>query len=378
LNAKLESKLAGIGTIAPSRSGHGYSRLTGTGIRAPNEALDDEYRACATSDQVIADFGEVRPFSNIRRAAARHIDAPSALSCPDMPSTVERKGIDAAVYSGGPPHPGRRALHALAASGGSVTASDAGATFRALRRSAGILGRTARTGGDGVRDALGAPGFGGIERGHRSRHRCPAYLDRNIVNGKCARRWMASGGTTMRSARAYALALAVAAAQAAGAATVTIEAERDGDGINIRASAVLNADGATAWRVLTDYNRYTEFIPDLRSSRVAARRGATVTVEQSGDAALWWFRIPLNITFEVNESPPSRLQSRAVAGTLRALTSSYALMPAANGTRLDYVGRIAPGFELFGRIEQTAVEQNIARQFQALADEIERQAAAAR
>jgi hypothetical protein len=98
LNAKLESKLAGIGTIAPPRSGHGYSSiLTGTGIRAPNEALDDEYRACATYDQVIADFGEVPPFSDIRRAAARHIDAPSALSCPDMPSTVERKGIDAAV-----------------------------------------------------------------------------------------------------------------------------------------------------------------------------------------------------------------------------------------------------------------------------------------
>ena len=27
---------------------------------------------------------------------------------------------------------------------------------------------------------------------------------------------------------------------------------------------LLNADGATAWRVLTDYNRYPEFIPDLR------------------------------------------------------------------------------------------------------------------
>jgi hypothetical protein len=48
-------------------------------IRALREALDDEYRAWATYDQVIADFGEVRPFSNIREAEARHIEALRAL-----------------------------------------------------------------------------------------------------------------------------------------------------------------------------------------------------------------------------------------------------------------------------------------------------------
>jgi hypothetical protein len=44
-------------------------------IRALHEALDDEYRALATYDQVIADFGEVKPFSHIRDAEARHIEA---------------------------------------------------------------------------------------------------------------------------------------------------------------------------------------------------------------------------------------------------------------------------------------------------------------
>jgi len=49
--------------------------LTALEIRALHEALEDEYRAWATYDQVIADFGEVRPFSNIREAEARHIEA---------------------------------------------------------------------------------------------------------------------------------------------------------------------------------------------------------------------------------------------------------------------------------------------------------------
>jgi hypothetical protein len=185
-----------------------------------------------------------------------------------------------------------------------------------------------------------------------------------------------SGGTTASLVVAFALALVVSAAQPADAATITISTERHGNTIDVHASVVLNADAATAWRVLTDYNRYTDFIPDLRVSRVVARRGATVTVEQSGDATLWLFKIPLDVTFEIDEIPPKSLQSRAVAGSLRALASSYVLTPAASAVHLDYAGRIAPGFELFGPIEQTVVEQNVARQFQALADEIERRGAA--
>lgn len=51
------------------------SDLNETEIHAFNEALDDEYCAWATYDIVIADFGEVPPFSNIRDAEARHIEA---------------------------------------------------------------------------------------------------------------------------------------------------------------------------------------------------------------------------------------------------------------------------------------------------------------
>jgi len=49
--------------------------LTDGEIRALDEALDDEYQAWTTYDQVIADFGEVAPFRHIREAEARHIDA---------------------------------------------------------------------------------------------------------------------------------------------------------------------------------------------------------------------------------------------------------------------------------------------------------------
>ena len=44
-------------------------------IKVLHEALDDEYKAYATYDGVIEDFGEVTPFTNIREAEGRHIAA---------------------------------------------------------------------------------------------------------------------------------------------------------------------------------------------------------------------------------------------------------------------------------------------------------------
>src|SRR4030065_2856584 len=49
--------------------------LTVAETDALREALDDEYRACATYDQGVRCFGEVPPFSHIREAEARHTEA---------------------------------------------------------------------------------------------------------------------------------------------------------------------------------------------------------------------------------------------------------------------------------------------------------------
>lgn len=49
--------------------------LTEQEIHALHEALEDEYRSWTTYDQVLRDFGEMGPFSNIREAEARHIEA---------------------------------------------------------------------------------------------------------------------------------------------------------------------------------------------------------------------------------------------------------------------------------------------------------------
>lgn len=167
-------------------------------------------------------------------------------------------------------------------------------------------------------------------------------------------------------------------AQSAAAATIAISVASGPDAIEIEGSAELNADAETAWRVLTDYERYVDFIPDLQGSRVVARNGATVTVNQTGDVMLWRLHMPLDVTFEITEMAPTSLVSRVVAGDLRALHSRYVLTPVGNGVRLEYTGKLDSGFALFGAIERLAVKQNVARRLQALAYEIERRSAASR
>ncbi len=51
------------------------NQLTDEETGALHEALDDEYKAISTYEQVIADFGPVRPFSNIIDAERRHVEA---------------------------------------------------------------------------------------------------------------------------------------------------------------------------------------------------------------------------------------------------------------------------------------------------------------
>jgi hypothetical protein len=161
-------------------------------------------------------------------------------------------------------------------------------------------------------------------------------------------------------------------AQGAAAATIAIDVTSVADQIEIEASVLLNADTETAWRVLTNYPRYVDFIPGLQECRVIARKGATVTVEQSGEVMLWLLHRQLDVTFEVTEVAPTRLDSRVVAGDLRAFSSHYVLTPAGGQVRLDYSGTLDSGLGLFGPIERLAVRQNVTRRFQALADEIER------
>jgi hypothetical protein len=177
-----------------------------------------------------------------------------------------------------------------------------------------------------------------------------------------------------RIAALLVLATAVGGFPSDAVATVSVDVAADQGAVVIAASASLKADAATAWNVLTAYDRYARFIPGVRSSTVVARRGGAVTVEQFDDAVLWPARWPFRIVYEIREMPPDRLESRASATVLPPLQSTYLLTPTPGGVRLEYTGRVAAGFIGPGEVEQWAIKRAVLRQFEALAHEIERNA----
>jgi hypothetical protein len=62
------------------------SDLSQSEIDALRMALDDEYKAWSVYDQVITDFGQVRPFTNIQKAEENHIVA--------LVTLFQRYGLD--------------------------------------------------------------------------------------------------------------------------------------------------------------------------------------------------------------------------------------------------------------------------------------------
>jgi ribosome-associated toxin RatA of RatAB toxin-antitoxin module len=168
-----------------------------------------------------------------------------------------------------------------------------------------------------------------------------------------------------------ALALAWLAAARAHEVDVDVDTYRRGDAIEVRAVATLTASPQLTWQILTDYERYTRFIPDMQVSRVVAREGPRLVLEQKGDMRFLWFRVPHEVRLDVTESPPSVVEARLISGTVRAMQGRYEVQSNGAGAKLTYAGRIVPDEEHRGLLDSTVIRANVARQFNALVKEIE-------
>lgn len=174
-------------------------------------------------------------------------------------------------------------------------------------------------------------------------------------------------------AAALLLAATLAAQPAAAAGEIRFEADGEGELITIIASADMQVDPRTVWAVISDYDRLAEFIPDMHSSRVIRRDGDQVLVEQTGEFGFLFFRQPVEVRLSVAESPPRRIVARAVGGNLRSLEGRYVVESLPGGeVRLSYSGRLVSGFQVPPFVSRMAVRNTMARQFQALVQEIVR------
>jgi ribosome-associated toxin RatA of RatAB toxin-antitoxin module len=175
----------------------------------------------------------------------------------------------------------------------------------------------------------------------------------------------------MPDARPFLLALLVLL-RPAGAAEVTVSATRNGEALQVEASAEFEGNLTRAWQVLTDYSRFTAFVPDLHVSRVISRGRNTALVEQKGAARLLFWSYPMDVQLAVTEHPYERVESRAVAGNFREMQNTYRLEMRRGQVYLHYSGRMVPDFYIPPLIGTLVLQHNVESTFRALVNEMER------
>ncbi|HSD99865.1 MAG TPA: SRPBCC family protein [Burkholderiales bacterium] len=158
----------------------------------------------------------------------------------------------------------------------------------------------------------------------------------------------------------------------AQAAEITVDATRSGETFRVEASAEFEGSLTRAWKVLTDYGRFAEFVPDLRVSRVVSRESNSVVVEQKGAARLLFWSYPMDVRLAVTEFPYERVESRSVSGNFREMQNAYTLEMRSGQVHLRYSGRMVPDFYVPPLIGTLALHNSVESTFRALVNEMER------
>ena len=91
------------------------------------------------------------------------------------------------------------------------------------------------------------------------------------------------------------------------------------------------------WKVLTDYENLSSFIPNLASSAVLAKTGNTVHLAQVGSQQLLGLKFSAQVELELTEHlADGLLQFRMVKGDFRRFEGNWRLQALPDGTSLLY------------------------------------------
>jgi Polyketide cyclase / dehydrase and lipid transport len=141
--------------------------------------------------------------------------------------------------------------------------------------------------------------------------------------------------------------------------------------VDIVAYVDVPADVPAAWAVLTDYNKLAEFVPDMDTSRIVSKPGEAIKVYQRGKKSWLLIDMPLELVFNMHETPPSSIRFSLVSGNIGDMYGEWRLYAFGQGVRIKYVAHMKPG--LFSpRVpgDSLLIESDIENMMQAIGQEI--------
>ena len=124
-----------------------------------------------------------------------------------------------------------------------------------------------------------------------------------------------------------------------------VQVESRATALFVQADIDTTADSETAWAVLTDYNHWTEFIPDLLVSRVISRPGDPLQLEQRARIPSMP-NFPVVMILQVEESPLKRIRFYRTAGNVLSFAGEWLIENESRQVRLVYRAVVTPGFPM--------------------------------
>lgn len=135
-----------------------------------------------------------------------------------------------------------------------------------------------------------------------------------------------------------------------------------------------NADRATAWKVLTDYTRFPEFVPGITSNQVMDVRNGTKTIAQRGQVLAGQVRMPYEGIMQVTEHRQEGMDIRFLTGPFKDVGGSWR-MGAGRPLKLSYTMRMDLSRTPFPPpLAPTIAQQQVSTWVDAFGREIERRA----
>lgn len=170
-------------------------------------------------------------------------------------------------------------------------------------------------------------------------------------------------------------ALPAAAAQPA----IDVKVQIVGDDIRTVASFFVRAPRQHVWDVMTDYDRASDYMRDMHTSKVVSRTGDTLRVVQKAQFRVGPFTVPVETVRDVRLVEPVRTESQLVSGSMKKYDATTELVRESDGTRIVYRAHAIAGSALSAFVGEGTIKRETEEHFKQLRDEIlRRQDVAAR
>jgi hypothetical protein len=154
-------------------------------------------------------------------------------------------------------------------------------------------------------------------------------------------------------------------------AEARVQVESKGAALQIQAEIDTTADSKTAWAVLTDYDHWTQFIPDLLVSRVISRPGDPLQLEQRGRIPTMP-NFPVVMILQVEETPTKRIRFYRTAGNVQSFAGEWLIEGKPRKVRLVYRAVVMPGFPMPPQVSMDIFRNDAKVRMEAMAQEMAR------